>query len=362
MSLSPNLLKKSAGEFLRKRKKWLIALSVFIGFLIGLNIIINHYVDKVVGTLIKEFVHEKSNGFYKVEFDEISYILFNGRFLLRDFSFDIHPDLKDTIDFKTLEQSYVYTASIPKLHIDIIDFWSVFVNRKLRVIGIEIVSPEIKIINLNKNKAPKKISFEAENLYEVLSGHLNELKINDFLISNGEFDYETFQGPDYEDFKIKGVTFEVKNFKVNEEASARKDKFFYTDNISLEIKDQILFLKDSLHKVTFDKFYISTNKNELGFENFKLARREHPFSNKKKQDHYNVSLPKLRLSGIDFVSAYNNNLLMVDSISIVDPIINIIKRTQKPKSSEDNNQRNLMDISKIFHDYVMIDHFNLSEA
>ena len=98
MSLSLNLLKKSAGEFLRKRKKWLIALSIFIGFLIGLDIAINHYVDKVVGNLIKEFVHEKSNGFYKVEFDEISYLLHNGRFLLRDFSFDIHPDLKDTIN------------------------------------------------------------------------------------------------------------------------------------------------------------------------------------------------------------------------------------------------------------------------
>ena len=156
MSLFPNLLKKSVGEFFRKRKKWLIAISIFIGFLIGLDIAINHYVDKVVGNLIKEFVHEKSNGFYKVEFDEISYLLHNGRFLLRDFSFDIHPDLKDTVNFKTLEQSYVYTASIPELHIDIIDFWSVFVNRKLRVIGIAIVSPEIKIVNLNKNKAPKK--------------------------------------------------------------------------------------------------------------------------------------------------------------------------------------------------------------
>ena len=360
MSLFTTLLKKSIGDFLRKRKKWLITLGIFIGFLIGLNLLINHYVDKVVGTLIKEFVHEKSNGFYQVEFKEIAYLLNDGRFFMTDFRFGIHPDHQHSIDYKDLKQNYIYLASIPRLHIDIIDFWSVFVHRKLRVIGIDIDSPEIKIINLNKNKSPKKISFEAGNLYEVLSGQLNELKISDFLISDGKFDYETYEGPDYDNFKIKGVTFEVKNFQVNEKANLRTDKFFYTDDIFLEIKDQLFLLKDSIHKVSFDKFYISTRNNELGFENFNLTRRDNPLTNKKAHNHYEVTVPSVRLSGIDFLSAYNNNLLMIDSIEIGDPTIKIKKRTKGRQS--DTTRSNLLDIALIYHDYLMIDHFNLTEA
>lgn len=164
MSLFTNLLKKSIREFLQKRRKWLIGLTIVFGVLIGINFLISKYIDQVVGDLIREFVDEKSNGFYQVEFSELAYILNDGRFLITDFNFDIHPDHKETISFEALDQSYLYAATIPRLHIDIIDFWSIFVQRKLRVIGIEVTTPTVKIINLNKSKSPKKISFEAGTL------------------------------------------------------------------------------------------------------------------------------------------------------------------------------------------------------
>lgn len=360
MSLFTKLLKKSVSNFLRKRKRWVITFMVFIGFLIGLNLVINHYVEKIVGTLIREFVQEKSNGFYTIDFKEIAYVLTEGRLLVNDFKFEIDPGHKENLDLGKLDQHYVYLASIPKLHIDIIEFWSIFVNRKLRVIGIEIGSPDIKIINLNKNKRPKRISFEAGNLYGVISGHLKELKINDFKISDGNLVHETFQGPDYDNFNIKGVTFEVKNFQVNEKSNTRSDKFFYTDDISLEIKNQLLLLKDSIHKVTFDKFYISTLNNELGFENFKLTRRDTTLTNKKTHDHYEVNVPILKLTGIDFLSAYNNNLLMIDSIHLANPTINVKKRSIGVQSKK--NRLKLMDILMLYHEQIRINHFNLSDA
>lgn len=360
MSLFTKLLKKSIFDFLRKRKLLIRTFVAFIGILIGINLIINHYVEKVVGTLIKEFVYEKSNGFYEIDFEEIAYVLTDGRLLVKKFKFEIPPDQKTNLDLGKLEQQYVYQATIPQMHIDIIEFWSIFFHRKLRVIGIEVVSPNIRIVNLSKDNSPKKISFEAGNLYEVISGHLAELKINDFKISDGILDYKTYHGPDYDNFNIKGVTFEVINFQVNEKSNARVDKFFYTDNIILEIKDQLLLLKDSIHKVTFDKFYISTLKNELGFENFSLTRRDTTLTNKKTHDHYEVNVPILRLSGIDFLSAYNHNLLMMDSIQLNEPTINIKRRSKAEQNKK--NRFKLMDAIMVYQDYVMIKHFNLSDA
>ncbi|MCG8308198.1 MAG: hypothetical protein MI975_12455, partial [Cytophagales bacterium] len=332
--------------------------TLFLGLLIGINLTLNYYVDKVVGTLIKEFVHEKSNGFYYVDFKEIAYILNNGRFYMSEFKFDVHPDHR--AGFDSLDYKYIFSATIPSLHIDIIDFWSIFVSRKLRIIGIDISEPFIKIINLNKEKTPKKLSFEAGNLYEILSGHLKELKVNDFRISGAEFDYETYNGPDYDNFLIKELTFEVNNFQVNEDANKRKDKIFYTDDIFLEIKDQELLLKDSLHKVSFDKFYISTGTNEFGFENFKLTRRTDAGIKFKRHDHYEIDLPVLRLAGIDFLSAYNDNLLKIDSLNIEDPVVNIMKRTVKER--RDSSSHNILDAAMIYHDFLEIDHFNLSDA
>lgn len=360
MSLFTSLVKKTIKDFFHKRKKWIIGAVVLIGLIIGLNYLINHYVDKVVGNLIKEFVHDKSDGFYQVDYNEIGYILNDGRFFLSEFHFDIHPDYKNNLSYEALKQNYIYMANIPKLQIDIIDFWSIFINKKLKIIGVEIGSPEIKIINLNKNKEPKKISFEAGNLYEVLSEYLKELKINNFVISKGEFDYKTYKGPDYDNFLVKGVTFEVRNFQVDEHAGSRKDKFFYTDDISLEIENQILLLKDSLHKVTFDKFYISTRKNELGFINFNLKRRDVNIAHENIHDLYDIRVPELRLSGIDFLSAYNNSLLIIDSIMIAQPIIDIKKRSKVDKSEQAKN--NLLDIAMVYNDYLAINNFKLTDA
>jgi hypothetical protein len=360
MSLFTNLLQKSIREFLRKRRKWLIRLTIAFGVLIGINFLINNYVDKVVGDLIREFVDEKSDGFYQVEFSELAYILNDGRFLITDFRFDIHPDRRDTISFENLDQSYLYTAGIPRLHIDIVDFWSIFVQRKLRVIGIEVNTPTVKIVNLNKSKSPKKISFEAGNLYKALSGHLEELKINDFEINNGTVDFETYNAPDYDNFYVQGLTFRVKNFQVNEESSERSDKIFYTDDIYLEVNDQELLLKDSIHKASFGKFYLSTTKNEIGFEKLKLTRRENPLADQHDRDHYEVSLPQLRFAGVDFLSAYNDNFLLIDSIDIISPSVRLIKRTiQKTKKSQ---RHNFLDIAMMYHDYLEIGQFNLADA
>ncbi len=362
MSLFTKLLKKSISDYLRKRKRWAIGILAVIGMLIGLDLVMNHYIEKVVGTLIREVVHDKSNGFYTIDFDEIAYILNEGRLRVNELKFEISPDFKDQLDLGNLPQQYVYRANIPRLHIDIIEFWSIFFRRKLRVIGIEIGSPDIRILNLNKNKAPKRISFEAENLYGVISEHLTELKINNLKISDGNLLYETYQGPDYDNFNIKGVTFEVKNFQVNEESNLRSDKFFYTDDISLEIKDQLLLLKDSIHQITFDKFYISTLNNELEFENFHLSRRDTTLIHKKELDHYEVSVPVLRLSGIDFLSAYNDNFLTIDSIELGDPTINIKKRSEGVRGQSKKNRFKLMDVLMLYHDQIMINHFNLRDA
>jgi hypothetical protein len=359
MGFFEKMVVKPARDFLQKRKKLIIILTLSLGLLVGLNLVLKRYMGSVVSSLVKEFVQEKSMGFYEVDFEEIALVLNAGQFYMSEFTFDIHPDYRDNIDYENFKEDYIYTAKIPRLQIDIDNFWSVLVKKELSISGIEITAPFIKIINLNKDKKPKKISLEAGNLYEVMSEHLKELEVNDFLIADGEFDYEAYKGPDYDNFKIKGLTFEVNNFQVNKESDSRTDKFFYTDDISLQIKDQLLYLKDSIHKVTFDKFYISTSNNEFGFENFNLTRRQDAAINVKTHDHYEISIPILRLSGIDFLAAYNNNLLIIDSVQILDPMINIKKRT---KSQQDSTRNGLMDVAMIYNEYLKVDHFNFENA
>jgi len=71
-------------------------------------------------------------------------------------------------------------------------------------------------------------------------------------------------------------------------------------------------------------------------------------------------VPDLRFTGVDFISAYNDNFLLIDSISIKEPNINLVKRTAK--QNKKTKRDNFLDIAMMYHDYLEIDHFNLTDA
>jgi hypothetical protein len=360
MSLFTSLLRKSLKQFLHKRKRWLIAIAIVTVVLAGINHFLGQYVNNFVGTSIKNLVAKESKGFYSVDFKDLRYILNEGRFLLTQFTLEAPNTDANQISADSTKRAYVYSASIPELHIDIVDFWSILVHKKLKIIGVDVRSPEISISKLRAAGGQQRISLEASSLYKMVSTYLSELKINSFAMYDAAFDFETLQGPDYNNFHVKNLTFKLENFQVNEQSEERSDKIFYTDNIILEIKNQDLLLKDSMHHVSFGRFYLSTISNELAFENLKLTRRKNLPTSKAEGDDYTVNLPLLKLTGVDFMRAYNDNFLLIDSLLIEKPSIDLTKRTAHKTSIGQRNR--LLELSLLYHDYLEVGQFRLDDA
>jgi hypothetical protein len=180
MSLFTSLLRKSLKQFLHKRKRWLIAIAIVTVVLAGINHFLGQYVNNLVGTSIKNLVAKESKGFYSVDFKDLRYILNEGRFLLTQFTLEAPNTDANQISAVSTKRAYVYSASIPELHIDIVDFWSILVHKKLKIIGIDVRSPEISILKLRAAGGQQRISLEAGSLYKMVSTYLSELK-NQFL-------------------------------------------------------------------------------------------------------------------------------------------------------------------------------------
>ncbi len=358
MSLFSRLLKRSVTDFLRKRRRWIIAFSLLFFFAFGISVYFAKQAGHALSTLMTDFVREKSNGFYQIEFDDIDFLINSRTFRVNDLRFLQTHVFSDQDDFLK-DVNYLYSAEIPELRIKVIDFWSIFILKKLRVAGIELGQPTVKITNLNKTRAPKKISFEAGNLYGIISGHLAELRINDFNIIGGNLIYETMDAPEYDNFHINGLVFKVRNFLLNESASRDDGKFLYTDDITLELGKQLFLLKDSIHNIEFDRFYISTRANELIFDNFKLTRRD-DIPQSAKHDDYTIMLPRFHLSGIDFLSAYHSNHLIIDSIRIPTPVVDLKLETgKKHKKAEKSG---LLDLILMYHEKLYIGDLQMHDA
>ncbi len=359
MSLFSKLVKESFKRTARKWRRHLVWFGVFIFVFVSANYLINHYVGKIVGEKIELLVREKSDGLYSTSWTKIGFVVNKNRFYLHNFDFKYSDDYLNSHSPDSIKSNYLFDANVDTLNIDVDGFWSILFEKKLHVDGIEILTPRIKVLKLHSSQNAAKISFEAGNMYQLLSGQLQELEISDFLIKNGSFKHIAPNGTTTENFEIHNLTFEVKNFLLDSAADKRDDKVLFTDDIYIELRDQRFLLKDSLHQLTFDRFYISVQNNEVGFENLQISVFDSTTHATELSADFMLGLPELRLTGVDFIRAYNEGELYIDSITIAKPVLQI-KHWGNPAKRESN--KSIVPQLLAHHAKVSINQFKLTEA
>ncbi|MDZ7608486.1 MAG: hypothetical protein U5K79_23520 [Cyclobacteriaceae bacterium] len=359
MSLFSKLVRESFWRTTKKWRKHLIWSGVSIIALVSANYLVSHYVGKIVGEKIELLVQEKSDGLYNVSWNKIGFIVNQNRFYLHKFDFKYNDGYVKSHGPDSIKSNYLFNADVDTLTLDVHDFWSILFEKRLRVDGIAIIKPRIEVLKLHSTQSAGKITMEAGNMYQLLSGQLKELKISDFIIKDGSFRHIAPSGTTTENFEIHNLTFEVKNFQLDSAANQRDDKFLFTDDIYIELRDQRFLLKDSLHQLTFDRFYASVKTNEAGFENLHINGYDSSARNTENAADFMVSLPELRLTGVDFIRAYNEGVLFIDSITIAKPVLQIEHwgKQQKKKPG-----KSIVPQLLAHHSKVSINHFKLAGA
>jgi hypothetical protein len=359
MSLFSKLVQESFRRTTKKWRKHLLWFGISIVVFVSANYLINHYVGKIVGEKIELLVQEKSGGLYSVSWNKIGFIVNQNRFYLHKFDFKYSDEYVKSHAPDSIKSNYLFNAEVDTLNLEVHDFWSILFEKRLRVDGIAIIKPRIEVLKLHSSQTTGKITFEAGNMYQLLSGQLEELKISDFLIKDGSFKHIAPSGSTTENFEIHNLTFEVKNFQLDRAAEQRDDKFLFTDDIYIELRDQRFLLKDSLHQLTFDRFYASVKTNEVGFENLRISGYDSANRNSEQAAVFMVGLPELRLTGVDFIRAYNEGELFIDSITISKPDLQIEHWGNQQKKKPG---KSIVPQLLAHHSKVSINHFKLAEA
>ncbi len=336
MGLFTSLIKNTSNTFFRKHRRGLIILLAIFLILAGINYFVEKYTGKIVGPMIKELIIEKSNGMYHAEFSKMGIVLNSGVFYVNDFSISV-----DSVTFRANQsgphpEKIFVSTRVPRLYIRVANLLAVYMRRELRITGIESDHPQIDILKLEKDTAKAESKFNFDDPYKMISDYLTVFQINDFSIKEGSFRIYAPYAADYENYEVNNISIQIKNFLLDKYASKNKDKFFYTDNVELEIRDQSLFLPDSLHEITFDRLFISTISKNVEINNFKLRERprmsQTSITNSRVNRMYFI-IPLLKLNGVDFIRAYNEQILEMERILLDRPDIKFvssgIKKTAK---------------------------------
>src|SRR5690606_18254729 len=119
------------------------------------------------------------------------------------------------------------------------------------------------------------------------------------------------------------ISFSIRNFLLDSEAGSNKEKFFFTDDIDLEMRNQRIFLKDSVHTLYFKKLLLSTTQSEIIVDSLVVSENKAHQLRRDHQDLYKIYVPAFSIKNIDFKSAYNEEILNIGRLNIFLPPTNI---------------------------------------
>lgn len=267
--------------------------------------------------ILFQLVKRETNGYYQLSFEEIEIDLWTRAIKLKNVK--LKPD--STKDFHVKGLNNLYDLELAGITIDLESISSIYTDRKLFIENVRIIDPQIHIIR-DKNAPDESFSLQTGNLYKEISDYLKVLRIDLFSIENALF------GHSPSELGLDNIDFSVKNFLIDSTSSHVKK--FYSESLELEIHHQSFKLADSIHQLSFDRFLLSTTDSVLTFENLVLkpiSPFHGSFDDKKDKIVYDITIPKLKLKGVDYFSAYRNNHLEMEELSLIDSHIFLEEQT-----------------------------------
>ncbi|MBI9038213.1 MAG: hypothetical protein JEY97_08790 [Bacteroidales bacterium] len=327
--------KKTSEKKSRRKKIFLISGISLFGILFGLFILLYFYAENIIKTAIVEAVHIESSDIYSISFQDIDLNL--GKQTLEFQNVYLKPDT--ILYHKLLKQhkinSPLYDIKLSSFIIKNIGFFNFLFNKKLLINEIEFNEPSINIIELsNSVKKHKNIHASLQSdLIPLITSYLELLSIKNIRFNNGSFDFYKNIGDTNVLSTIKNISLNISDFTVDKNDSINKNRTFFSNDIEIEFSDLELNLSDSIHLLKAEKIIFSTLKSELLAKNLTIK----PKTSNDSSHNYNISIPLVSLSSVDFEKILESKEIQIGKIEIAKPEIDYYLK--KHKQNETNGDK-----------------------
>ncbi len=330
----------------------LFAIAGFSAFAFTILFFAHSAASRFTLRLLQDLVHHHSNGTYLLHSDDIG--IHPGRQELRLYNARFYLNPEKTVNSNTdidLDNT-TYEAFAPEMRLRVESFWDIYFKKQLKIKSLYMQGPQMEFNYLREAKERTDISFRTGNLYNLISEYLQIFQISEFELNSGRFRFGFVKDDVLNNFTIDNLSFNIKNFMVDSVSYSDENRFLYTDDLRISIKNQEIELPDSVNLITFDQLDFSTFDSTIQVKNFRLRSRVKKDASLEESDIYDVHVPSFKLGGIDFPGAYHQNMLNVDLVKLISPEI---ITEQKPRESivEDEQDEAIIKnrIAQLANDY-----------
>ncbi|UII25162.1 hypothetical protein LVD15_17860 [Fulvivirga maritima] len=277
--------------------------------------LINYYAYDLLGRSIQKTVEIKTDGLYSISYDSIAVDFFKSKATLYEFEVKI-----DSSQIEENDQRTLFAAKVPLMEANIINLIEIIFKDELKIKSMSLEDPEVWIAQPRRSDKSLGLSKESGDVYKTITEQIKAFNLGEFKLNHAKISYKRELLSPHYDFVASNISFTIKNFGWNRK-KADSDQKFYTDHISLMLKNQSFKLRDSIHEVNFDSVFLSTKDSKMSLMNVHLYPRFDKLNQPELigKNAYYVEIPALKLRGLNFGKAYDDNILDIDSIDLVSP-------------------------------------------
>lgn len=234
---------------------------------------------------------------------------------------------------------HIMRISLPKLALTNTNLKRLYNEGVFTIEEMLIQSPKVEITELRKSEE----TTERVPVKELLKGYMDELSIGKMDLRDGEVQFKNEMGVRSDDigFEKFSLLLEKVFLQPNLDTDVRNQ--FLAEEMVLSLDKYRLKLRDNLHEFLADKVLIDSKNSLVVVNNFTL-RPENPDSTQVILDSYgksvilDISIPEFRVEGIDLMSAYLDEKLVIKRILVPSPVANFTRFRKKKIGSIPVNQ------------------------
>ncbi|MDN3493154.1 hypothetical protein [Winogradskyella bathintestinalis] len=262
----------------KKYKKIGVIIAIVLTVILITTFVVNIVIENKITTAI-----EKLPKSVKIKYESVDANIWTGNLEM------IAP--KVMVIGETTQKT-ILDATLNTIEINEISYWNFLMNDK---ISVETLIVNQLVAKYKHNPVVKNDDYKSgflENINQIIN--IEKININnaDILITN----YNT----DSTILSIPKLNFELKDIKINPEASITKNKFNYSD-FNLAAKN-LQWATNEYDKLYADSVHVTNDK--LSLKHFKLKTKynttEYSKILKTERDHFNVQVKEVIFSNMDF--------------------------------------------------------------
>lgn len=286
----------------------------------GVGIFIKIYTKDIIENLIAY----QTNGKAKVEIGKASIKVYP----------ETRLDLMDThIQFlDSTGKNPTYQVRFTYLGLQLHSLRSFLLDKKLLVDFIVAEEPKIEIDQRYKEKKLKEgndaVHFEIGNIFIALQKIASSMQIKRFGILNGNIILHNLS-PNNTTISIGGINFTAKELAMlpmKTSVVAQAD----AGRIRINTGKQDITLPEGNYRLRYHALHLDTEEKLIAIDSFKITGKALDTT----QSLIEAGFSKFKLYNFDFDALYVRNLIKIDSVICIDPVINLNLNTSKKPTTE----------------------------